>query len=68
MWASGNEKIIKRIQAFDEKVMAELMRSIEDVMSSLPEEEEGNDKPMAMDESRPRDQRRSSLKPSPDIG
>jgi protein HOOK3 len=39
VWANGNEKVIKKIQGLDEKVMAELMRSIEEVMGSLPETE-----------------------------
>jgi len=39
VWANGNEKVIKKIQGLDEKVMAELMRSIEEVMGTLPEED-----------------------------
>ena len=40
VWANGNERVIKKIQGLDEKVMAELMRSIEEVMGTLPENEE----------------------------
>jgi protein HOOK3 len=36
VWANGNEKVIKKIQNLDEKVMAELMTSIEGVMDTLP--------------------------------
>lgn len=38
VWAPGNEKVIRRIQTMEEGTMAELMRSIEGVMATLPSE------------------------------
>lgn len=39
VWAPGNEKVISKIQGLGEGHMAELMRGIEEVMASMPEEE-----------------------------
>ncbi|KAK4689518.1 hypothetical protein P7C73_g592, partial [Tremellales sp. Uapishka_1] len=40
VWAPGNEKVIERIQKLEETQMAELMRSIEGIMDTLPGEKE----------------------------
>lgn len=40
VWSPGNEKVIGKIQGLGEAHMAELMRSIEEVMGSMPEEVE----------------------------
>lgn len=41
VWAPGNEKVISKIQGLGEGHMAELMRGIEEIMASMPPEEEG---------------------------
>ncbi|WVR07484.1 hypothetical protein IAU60_004526 [Kwoniella sp. DSM 27419] len=40
VWAPGNEKVIAKIQGLRESHMAELMKSIEEVMATLPAEEQ----------------------------
>lgn len=42
VWGPGNEKVIEKIQSLGEAHMAELMRSIEEVMSTLPAREESS--------------------------
>ncbi|WRT68359.1 uncharacterized protein IL334_005335 [Kwoniella shivajii] len=39
VWAPGNEKVIEKIEGLRESHMAELMKSIEEVMATLPQEE-----------------------------
>ncbi|WWC90743.1 uncharacterized protein L201_005680 [Kwoniella dendrophila CBS 6074] len=39
VWAPGNEKVIGKIQGLRENYMAELMKSIEEIMATLPHEE-----------------------------
>ncbi|KAL0249822.1 hypothetical protein I308_103124 [Cryptococcus tetragattii IND107] len=55
VWAPGNEKVIMRIQKLKEEHMAELMKSIEAVTSTLPAEHQRQDSGT------------SSLRPSPDL-
>nr|ODN98784.1 hypothetical protein L204_02748 [Cryptococcus depauperatus CBS 7855] len=55
VWASGNERVIIRIQRLKEEHMAELMKSIEQIMESLPAEHQS-----AQGGTSP-------LKPSPDM-
>ncbi|WVQ81913.1 hypothetical protein IAT38_004040 [Cryptococcus sp. DSM 104549] len=55
VWAQGNEKVIGKIQTMREEHMAQLMKSIEEVMASLPMEHQSHQDGM------------SSLKPSPDL-
>jgi protein HOOK3 len=43
VWAPGNEKVITKIQALGEAHMAELMKGIEEVMASMPPEDEVED-------------------------
>ncbi|WWC71606.1 uncharacterized protein I206_105564 [Kwoniella pini CBS 10737] len=43
VWAPGNEKVIAKIQGLRESYMAELMKSIEEVMATLPQEERGEE-------------------------
>nr|XP_019044643.1 hypothetical protein I302_06556 [Kwoniella bestiolae CBS 10118]OCF23573.1 hypothetical protein I302_06556 [Kwoniella bestiolae CBS 10118] len=43
VWAPGNEKVIEKIQGLRESHMAELMKSIEEVMATLPQEEGAED-------------------------
>nr|XP_018261439.1 uncharacterized protein I303_05877 [Kwoniella dejecticola CBS 10117]OBR83597.1 hypothetical protein I303_05877 [Kwoniella dejecticola CBS 10117] len=43
VWAPGNEKVIGKIQGLRESYMAELMKSIEEVMATLPQEEGGDE-------------------------
>lgn len=40
VWAPGNEKVIAKIQGLGEGHMAELMRAIEEVMATMPPEDE----------------------------
>jgi len=62
VWANGNERVIKKIQTLDEKVMAELMKSIEGVMDTLPEEEGGSDTGAGQGELMGVGKRRSPIK------
>nr|XP_031860001.1 uncharacterized protein CI109_004608 [Kwoniella shandongensis]KAA5527073.1 hypothetical protein CI109_004608 [Kwoniella shandongensis] len=55
VWGPGNEKVISKIQRLKEEHMAELMKSIEEVMASLPVDEETQE------------ERRSPLKVSLDL-
>ncbi|OCF57302.1 hypothetical protein L486_04758 [Kwoniella mangroviensis CBS 10435] len=43
VWAPGNEQVIAKIQGLRESHMAELMKSIEEVMATLPQEEGADD-------------------------
>ncbi|WWC93739.1 hypothetical protein V866_000575 [Kwoniella sp. B9012] len=43
VWAPGNEQVIAKIQGLRESHMAELMKSIEEVMATLPQEEGAED-------------------------
>ncbi|WVQ74880.1 hypothetical protein IAR50_004487 [Cryptococcus sp. DSM 104548] len=54
VWAPNNENVITKIQRLSEDHMAELMKSIEQVMATMPEEHQGSGQA-------------SPLKPSPDM-
>ncbi|ODN92707.1 hypothetical protein L198_05501 [Cryptococcus wingfieldii CBS 7118] len=54
VWAPNNENVITKIQRLNEEHMAELMKSIEQIMATMPEEHQGSGQA-------------SPLKPSPDM-
>lgn len=41
VWAPGNDLVIAKIQGLGQAYMAELMRGIEEIMGSMPPEDEG---------------------------